>query len=377
MRRIASKKGDPILSVVKQYFTQLLASDNSAVRELPFSGRSDFAAAFTIHCPDLREDWLVEICDDHLVSAVLTDAPRADLGFILDAETFRAIVTGQLAVQKAFLTGKVKVKGSMFKAMSFSRLLGAFFKKLAEDSGNVSPADETPAVNDFAEEIMEIQLSDGTTLRAVLGYDDAVRPQAALFIFPPHPLLGGDCDNNVVNLLYAAAVANGQLAVKFNYRLVEADNITSQAMLDYWRQCDRQDDYSEVIADSLELVRGVVNEIEPALEINFAAYSFGCYTALQAMTQIEVRNFIGVSPPLKEYDFESLFARYSHLNFIIADHDEFCPAECFTPLAEIYNINLEIITPSDHFFRDSEMALKQACLTIMENNYAQENRRKS
>ncbi|MCF6175716.1 MAG: SCP2 sterol-binding domain-containing protein [Victivallaceae bacterium] len=359
------------MSIVNKYFAELLDPANTVVRELDFSGNADFSTTFTIHCPDLDETWLIKIIDDHLAVAEIVDVQSSKLGFVLDSEIFSAIISGSISVQKAFLSRKVNIKGNLFKGMMISRMLGIFFEKLAEQSEPAAAISTPQTVNEFSEELLKIKLEDGTSVNASMGYDDDCVPESVLFIFPPHPILGGDFDNNVVNLIYSAAVANGQLAVKFNYRLVDAETADSQAMLDYWRECEAQADYEQIIADTVKLIQTVMNNINRELVIEFAAYSFGCYIALQTMGQVTANNFIGISPPLLEYDFNQLFAKHPSLDFIIADNDEFCPEEQFTPLTDKYGIKLHTVAAADHFFRGCEARLKQTYITIMENNHAQ------
>ena len=347
------------MSIVSKYFTKLLEPENHLVKELKFSGKKNFAAAFNICFPDLPEIWLVKIVDDQLMMADEVDAQTCKLAFVLDADTFSAVISGTISVQKAFLNRKIEIKGNLFKGMMLAKMLGNFFKQLAEYNSEPTTAPMAQMENEFPEELLQIKLDATTTVTASMGYHDDCLPTTVRFIFPPHPILGGDIDNNVINMIYAAAVARGEIAVKFNYRLVEPQTVEAHTMLDYWRKCEANNDYEQVVADSITVIQSVMKSLNRELKLEFAAYSFGCYIAMQTMNRLPVNNFIGISPPLFEYDFEPLFAKHRGLNFIIADGDEFCPQADFSKLAATYGINLHTVQADDHFFRGCEQQLKQ------------------
>ena len=55
---------------------------------------------------------------------VTKDDSEADCTISADAETFEAMVTGELDPTAAFMSGKLQVDGDMSKAMALSQILG-------------------------------------------------------------------------------------------------------------------------------------------------------------------------------------------------------------------------------------------------------------
>ena len=353
------------MSALKQFFDKLLAPQGAA-EEFDFTGNSKFNTCFIVSLTDTGEVWKVTIENDHLSAAGLIPVNTGKLGFILDTTAFTGITSGKLPVQKAFLTRKVEIQGGLFKGMILARQLEAFFKKL---SAHQATTNEAAIEHEFAEESIRVTQDDGGEVFAVLGYDDNAAPDSIIFIFPPHPMLGGDYDNNVVNQLYETAVYSGKFAVKFNYRMV--DNAHSDdEMLRYWRNLEDRAEFERIVGDAQELVWNIVENIGRDLKIDFAAYSFGNFIALQTMRHIAVRKYIGISPPLLEYDFDTLFAEFPGLDFVISEKDDFCPEEQFSRMAEKYGMRLHKVNSDDHFYRGSEAELKQSCLNILENKHA-------
>lgn len=350
------------MSALKQLFDSLLGPDSLAAK-FDFTGKPDYNVTFVICLTDTGEVWRAKIENDHLTFAEPLPENSGELGFVMKSGTFAEIASGSVTVQKVFLSRKVAIQGGVFKGMILAQQLGAFFKKFSSHH----EATEEPGIEfGFSEEALNIELDDGCSISAVLGYDDNADPDSVLFIFPPHPILGGDFHNNVVNQLYATAVNSGQIAVKFNYRLVGRAEVDDDEMLRYWRELEEKSEFGRIVEDCRELIRDVMSNIGLELEIDFAAYSFGNLIALQLMRHIAVRKYVGISPPLLEYDFDSLFAEFPGMNFVISEHDSFCPEDKFAQMAAKYGLKLHKVDSDDHFYRGSEVELEQQFIKIME-----------
>lgn len=354
------------MSALKQLFDSLLGPDSLA-KKFEFTGKPDYSITFVICLTDTDEVWRARIENDHLVSAEPLPENSGELGFMMTSGTFAEISSGSTTVQKVFLSRRVEIQGGLFKGMILAQQLGAFFKKFA---AHVSTAEESGVEFGFEEEALEIELDDGCRISAILGYDDCAAPESVLFIFPPHPMLGGDFENNVVNQLYETAVNSGHFAVKFNYRLVGSTETDDDEMLCFWRRLEETSNFDRIVSDAQEMIRAITDNIGKELKIDFAAYSFGNLIALQAMRQITVRKYIGISPPLLEYDFEALFEEFTGMDFVISEHDDFCPEDKFSQIAGKYGLKLHKVNSDDHFFRGSETELKQQYLNIMEKQNA-------
>ena len=55
-------------------------------------------------------------------------------------------------------------------------------------------------------------------IEAILTYPEQNDPQESIFIVGPHPMLGGDFDNNVIRELSTCLAERNTLTLRFNYR---------------------------------------------------------------------------------------------------------------------------------------------------------------
>jgi hypothetical protein len=76
-------------------------------------------------CPDGRSRWLFVRCEGGSLARFDVgegEAPEAEFRIIGSYETFAAISKGELGSQKALMTGKLKLKGNMAKALRLAPL---------------------------------------------------------------------------------------------------------------------------------------------------------------------------------------------------------------------------------------------------------------
>lgn len=103
----------------------------------------------------------------------------------------------------------------------------------------------------------------------------------------PHPLYGGAMSNKVVYALAAAALAQGLVAVRFNFRGVGQ----SQGAYDSAR--GEADDCLAVV-DWLRAQR-------PGLPLLLAGFSFGAYVSLKAAATARPAALVSIAPPFGRY----------------------------------------------------------------------------
>ncbi len=207
------------------------------------------------------------------------------------------------------------------------------------------------------EETIPLEVEDGVTLTAMIGYTDEGRTDDIVVIFPPHPALGGDSDNNVVKALYQGFAAAGQVAMRFDYRGVRSGTVKGSHMLPYWDVLERSRDYSVIVEDTERLIEAVRLSVNPCARLHFVAYSFGNLIALELMGRMDVKKLFGISPPVGAYEFEPYFLELRERAFAIAAHDMFCERQRMQEYAERYHFPLAVIEADDHFFRGAEAIL--------------------
>lgn len=87
------------------------------------------------NCPDGVEHFLFIECKEGKVTRVETgtgEPPQAVFRIIGDYETFSRISRAELGAQKALMTGKLKLKGNLAKALKLAAVSDRLNKVLAQ-----------------------------------------------------------------------------------------------------------------------------------------------------------------------------------------------------------------------------------------------------
>jgi len=85
-------------------------------------------------CPDGRKRWMLVRCEGGRLASFEVgegEAPEAEFRILGSYETFAAISRGELGSQKALMTGKLKLKGNMAKALRLAPLADRINKVLS------------------------------------------------------------------------------------------------------------------------------------------------------------------------------------------------------------------------------------------------------
>jgi len=86
------------------------------------------------NCPDSKEHYLIIECREGIFIRVETgtgESPEAEFRIIGDYETFARISRAELGSQRALMTGKLKLKGNMAKALKLASLADRMNKVLS------------------------------------------------------------------------------------------------------------------------------------------------------------------------------------------------------------------------------------------------------
>ena len=182
-------------------------------------------------------------------------------------------------------------------------------------------------------------------------YGDAGIVKGAV-ISHPHSLMGGDLDNMVVRTIAESLRISKIATLRFNFRGVG-------------RSEGRFDDGNGEIEDVIAAVSFLREKDIP--DIMLAGYSFGGWVNSKALSKLDLRNAILVSPPLElfDFDFPSLKGK---IGLIVAgDSDPYCPVEKITRAADYLCCPLTLIPDTDHFFFGKEEHLDAAIRTHFNN----------
>jgi len=168
----------------------------------------------------------------------------------------------------------------------------------------------------------------------------------AVVLCHPHPLYGGNMDNNVVAAVSRALARKGIAAFRFNFRGVGS----SEGSFD--DGVGEQDDLRAAVAALAERP-----EVDPG-RLGVMGYSFGGMVALAAVKSFEqVRALVGVSPVVTPGLMEGLSLPAC---FICGEADQVVSTELLVREAEKINPpgQVELVPGADHFWAgwEQEMA---------------------
>jgi alpha/beta superfamily hydrolase len=170
----------------------------------------------------------------------------------------------------------------------------------------------------------------------------------------PHPLYGGNMQNNVVRAITRAYREAGYTTLRFNFRGVGA----SQGGFDNGR--------------------GEQKDVEAALQyllslgcdwLDLAGYSFGSWVnAMGAELFSEVERLIMVSPPVAVMDFSALGFTPKIGMVISGSHDDIAPPEMITKVIGTGNpdATFTVLEGADHFYGGREGDLEKVIKEFLE-----------
>jgi len=184
-------------------------------------------------------------------------------------------------------------------------------------------------------------------------------------LFGPHPLLGGDLENNVMTALAQAFAQAGHAALRFNYRSVGRSEAGAPGVprYEFWAAADGRRDFTAALEDGAEAARRAARLFEPAFLVG---YSFGAYVALQSASRSMVDLPLAlICPPLGRLDFAELERHRGPTLLILAEQDAFDPPPPEAALRERFpRVHTRRHAGADHFFLGDESAVAGEVLSF-------------
>ena len=200
----------------------------------------------------------------------------------------------------------------------------------------------------FCQEL-QIPCTDGI-LEGRIQYREEGADRPGVILCPPHPLLAGNMDNNVIVALSEQLCRNFTV-LSFNYRNVggsfKADG--DLPLFEYWDRLDRGNNFSDICYDVSQVLQWSRCCFR---RFHLVGYSFGAYIAQSVLTA-DVLSLSSITPPLAEHTFTLDGVSCPSL-VIFAEQDELLHGEKMSlpERTEVHKVGA-----SDHFFLGKEEEL--------------------
>ena len=211
-----------------------------------------------------------------------------------------------------------------------------------------------------ANKLMESQyitfLADEGTCEGIYVHPDEPAHAPGLVLCHPHPLHGGDMENNVVRAFAAAFGAAGFAVLRFNFRGVGKS--TGRYAEGVGEQGDAKAALTWIAAQP-----GV-----DTARLFLAGYSFGARVTLAvASTDPRVAGFIAIAPPILRGNWPTLEVSRGPKIFLCGDRDPYAPAEGLATVVKSLDEpkRLAIFSDTDHFFVGQEHTLAQHAVKLL------------
>ncbi|MGD2014866.1 MAG: alpha/beta hydrolase [Desulfobacterales bacterium] len=178
-------------------------------------------------------------------------------------------------------------------------------------------------------------LSDGHELEGRL---EKSALQKGVVITHPHPLYGGNMDNNVVDAIGRVYRQNGYTSLRFNFRGVG----------------NSQGSHDNGIGEQADVLAAVSYLADLGIEqIDLAGYSFGAWiNALSSINEPRSANMIMISPPVAFIDFGTISDVGSLRLIVTGSLDDIAPPDLIEKCYGGWNseAQFEVINGADHFY---------------------------
>lgn len=196
-------------------------------------------------------------------------------------------------------------------------------------------------------------------LEAVLTRPLEGTPGSGAVVFAPHPLYGGNLENNVVRAVASALATAERAVLRWNYRGIGdsgPDPESGLAGQAYWQHAERTDLYGPTIGDAEAVVTFLRQRLESGAPVHLVGYSFGATTAARLAARLPegFGSLVLVAPPLNRYSFAFLSDVAVPYSLVLARQDHlYGEAEIATQVAAAPPQQIDHLD-TDHFFQGCE-----------------------
>jgi alpha/beta superfamily hydrolase len=210
-------------------------------------------------------------------------------------------------------------------------------------------------------------------LEGRLAYPTAAAVRGAALIAGPHPLLGGDMRNNVIEAILNGLGARGNAVLTFNYRGIgdsEGDRPdVGRHLAEFWKtsHVDDETDYVDDLIAAAEFLQDVAGKNLPLSAIG---YSFGCSILPYAKLR-QKAPMVLIAPTVGTHDYDG-FADLPNPLLVIAPDGDFAAdsdqlARWFADLKGPTRLLRGMW--DDHFFRGHEERLTEIVADYLDEHW--------
>ncbi|MCW5621263.1 MAG: alpha/beta hydrolase [Burkholderiales bacterium] len=161
----------------------------------------------------------------------------------------------------------------------------------------------------------------------------ASTPRGLALIAHPHPLYGGTLDNKVVQTLARSFTAQGQVAVRMNFRGVGA----SDGVYDEGR--GETEDWLVVAA--------AMRARFPDVPVTLAGFSFGAFVQTRVAASLEHRRMVLVGPAVNRFSVDAVPAGTLVIH---GEEDDVVPLAAVLDWARPQSLPIVVVPGTGHFF---------------------------
>ena len=184
--------------------------------------------------------------------------------------------------------------------------------------------------------------SGGLQLEGLISGPGEKAAKARAVFCHPHPLYGGDMNNNVVSAACAGFEAAGVQTLRFNFRGVGQSRGLSAG---------GAPEIDDVVA-AVDYFAGK----DSAIPLILGGYSFGAWTALEAAKRIgRLSALVLVSLPIALFPIDDQALAGAPALLACGDRDDFCPTGRLRDLGKLAtSATITVVPRVDHFWFDAE-----------------------
>jgi len=211
--------------------------------------------------------------------------------------------------------------------------------------------------------------AQGRAIDGAIAYRILPDPTWACLLAGPHPMLGGEMGNNVIQALAQQAAVAGAIALSFNYAGVGASeggpNDWPKAVSTFWRDATVPEE-SQWRHDT-EAALDELARFDSSMPRVAIGYSFGCWTVAHAAAGRSIEALVLLSPNPARHDFAMLDDITAPVLLLHCDNEIECSAE---RISKWYDTLREPkqqcrIEAAEHFFRHRESDVWAAIMNFL------------
>jgi alpha/beta superfamily hydrolase len=195
-------------------------------------------------------------------------------------------------------------------------------------------------------------------LRGELAYPETGHALDAAVFAGPHPLLGGNMHNNVVQGVSDGFAQGGSITLRFDYRGVgrsQGPRIDlDRHLAEFWQtsHAPGEMDFWQDVQAAAEFVE----QVAPGLPLTLVGYSFGCALLPSVSPQQDVAALVLIAPTVAKHDYNSFLSVKVPMLVVASDDDFATDAERLDSWFSRLSMPRELVRQrcDNHFFRGHE-----------------------